>query len=190
MEAARIAGIKRLFYASSACIYPEYKQLEVTVEGGGLKEADAWPAQPQARSGAACAGAGAGAGAGCRGGSRFADMTPSAAVSVPEHSPKCLRACCLDSAALAVTPVPLQPSVRLALSLLATHLVPAARLVAFPQDAYGLEKLASEELCMHYDKDFGISCRIARFHNIYGEWVGEWAGRSPSPACLPAYLPT
>ena len=31
-----------------------------------------------------------------------------------------------------------------------------------PQDAYGLEKLASEELAMHYDKDFGIECRIAR----------------------------
>ena len=35
----------RFFYASSACIYPEFKQLETTVEGGGLKEADAWPAQ-------------------------------------------------------------------------------------------------------------------------------------------------
>ena len=34
--------------------------------------------------------------------------------------------------------------------------------------SYGLEKLATEELCMHYDKDFGIACRIARFHNIYG----------------------
>lgn len=69
-----------MFYASSACIYPEFKQLDTTVEGGGLKEADAWPAQPQ--------------------------------------------------------------------------------------DAYGLEKLATEELCMHYTKDFGLECRIARFHNI------------------------
>ena len=31
-----------------------------------------------------------------------------------------------------------------------------------PQDAYGLEKLASEELAKHYDSDFGIECRIAR----------------------------
>ena len=31
-----------------------------------------------------------------------------------------------------------------------------------PQDAYGLEKLASEELAKHYDNDFGIECRIAR----------------------------
>ena len=35
----------RFFYASSACIYPEGKQLDVKVEGGGLKEQDAWPAQ-------------------------------------------------------------------------------------------------------------------------------------------------
>ena len=47
LEVARIAGVKRFFYASSACIYPEYKQLDVEVEGGGLKEGDAWPAQPQ-----------------------------------------------------------------------------------------------------------------------------------------------
>lgn len=48
LEAARVAGtVKRFFYASSACIYPEFRQLDTTVEGGGLKEADAWPAQPQ-----------------------------------------------------------------------------------------------------------------------------------------------
>lgn len=35
----------RFFYASSACIYPENKQLDTEVEGGGLKENDAWPAQ-------------------------------------------------------------------------------------------------------------------------------------------------
>jgi hypothetical protein len=35
----------RFFYASSACIYPEGKQLNTEVEGGGLKEEDAWPAQ-------------------------------------------------------------------------------------------------------------------------------------------------
>ena len=40
----------RFFYASSACIYPEGKQLNTEVEGGGLKEGDAWPAQPQVRS--------------------------------------------------------------------------------------------------------------------------------------------
>ena len=36
-------------YASSACIYPEYKQLDENLDGAsGLKEDDAWPAQPQA----------------------------------------------------------------------------------------------------------------------------------------------
>jgi len=35
----------RVFYASSACVYPEYKQLNTEVEGGGLKEDCAWPAQ-------------------------------------------------------------------------------------------------------------------------------------------------
>ncbi|RVW55579.1 GDP-mannose 3,5-epimerase 2 [Vitis vinifera] len=69
LEASRINGVKRFFYASSACIYPEFKQLETNVS---LKESDAWPAEPQ--------------------------------------------------------------------------------------DAYGLEKLATEELCKHYTKDFGIEC--------------------------------
>ncbi len=48
----------------------------------------------------------------------------------------------------------------------------------------GLEKLASEELAMHYDKDFGIECRIARFHNIYGPH-GTWkGGREKAPAAF------
>jgi len=95
LEAARINGVKRFFYASSACIYPEFKQLETVVS---LKESDAWPAEPQ--------------------------------------------------------------------------------------DAYGLEKLATEELCKHYTKDFGIECRIGRFHNIYGPF-GTWkGGREKAPAAF------
>jgi len=98
LEASRVTGVKRFFYASSACIYPEFRQLDTTVEGGGLKEGDAWPAQPQ--------------------------------------------------------------------------------------DAYGLEKLATEELCKHYTSDFGIECRIARFHNIYGPH-GTWkGGREKAPAAF------
>ena len=98
LEAARRNGCKRLFYASSACIYPEHKQLDTTVEGGGLKEGDAWPAAPQ--------------------------------------------------------------------------------------DAYGLEKLCSEEIAMHYNKDFDMECRIARFHNIYGPY-GTWkGGREKAPAAF------
>ncbi len=45
LEAARINGVKRYFYTSSACIYPEYKQTETNVIP--LKEEDAYPAQPQ-----------------------------------------------------------------------------------------------------------------------------------------------
>uniref|UniRef100_A0A061R0R6 GDP-D-mannose 3', 5'-epimerase n=1 Tax=Tetraselmis sp. GSL018 TaxID=582737 RepID=A0A061R0R6_9CHLO len=98
MEAARQNNIKRFFYASSACIYPEHLQLDTTVEGGGLIESSAWPARPQ--------------------------------------------------------------------------------------DAYGLEKLASEELCKHYGSDFGIEVRIARFHNIYGPY-GTWkGGREKAPAAF------
>ena len=96
IEAARQNKVKRMFYASSACCYPEGKQVEVDCVA--LKEADAWPAQPQ--------------------------------------------------------------------------------------DAYGLEKLATEELAMHYGKDFGIAMRIGRYHNIYGP-QGTWkGGREKAPAAF------
>ncbi|MBI1745035.1 MAG: NAD-dependent epimerase/dehydratase family protein [Acidobacteria bacterium] len=45
LEAARVQGVKRYLYTSSACIYPEYKQLVTEVTP--LKEEDAYPAQPQ-----------------------------------------------------------------------------------------------------------------------------------------------
>ena len=45
-EPSRLAC--RFFYASSACIYPEGRQLDTTIEGGGLKESCAWPAQVSA----------------------------------------------------------------------------------------------------------------------------------------------
>lgn len=45
VEAARRCGVERFFYSSSACIYPEYRQLDPN--NPGLKESDAWPAQPQ-----------------------------------------------------------------------------------------------------------------------------------------------
>jgi len=55
---------------------------------------------------------------------------------------------------------------------------------AKPQDAYGLEKLCSEELCMHYGRDFQIQVRIARFHNVYGPH-GTWTGgREKAPAAF------
>ena len=45
LDAARINGVKRYFYTSSACVYPEYKQTEANVVP--LKEEDAYPAMPQ-----------------------------------------------------------------------------------------------------------------------------------------------
>ena len=55
---------------------------------------------------------------------------------------------------------------------------------AYPQDAYGWEKLVSERLCMHYREDYGIETRTVRFHNIFGE-RGTWeGGREKAPAAL------
>jgi len=90
-------GVAKYFYSSSACIYPEHKQLDP--ENPGLRESDAWP--------------------------------------------------------------------------------------AYPQDAYGLEKLVSEELCKYYGIDFpDIDFRVARFHNIYGPH-GTWkGGREKAPAAF------
>lgn len=55
---------------------------------------------------------------------------------------------------------------------------------AYPQDAYGWEKLISERLCMHYLQDYGLETRTVRFHNIFGE-KGTWeGGREKAPAAL------
>ena len=45
LDAARVNGIKRYLYTSSACIYPEYLQMDADVKS--LKEEDAYPALPQ-----------------------------------------------------------------------------------------------------------------------------------------------
>ncbi len=45
LEAARLAGVERFFYASSACIYPTYRQREPDVTP--LREEDAYPADPE-----------------------------------------------------------------------------------------------------------------------------------------------
>jgi nucleoside-diphosphate-sugar epimerase len=45
LEASRVNGVQRYLYSSSACIYPEYRQLEADV--APLKEEDAYPADPQ-----------------------------------------------------------------------------------------------------------------------------------------------
>jgi GDP-D-mannose 3', 5'-epimerase len=96
LEAARINGVGRYLFTSSACVYPEYRQLVTDVTP--LKESDAYPAAPQ--------------------------------------------------------------------------------------DAYGWEKLVTEQLCTHYRNDYGIETRIVRFHNIFGPH-GTWdRGREKAPAAL------
>jgi len=97
IEACRRNKVKKVFYSSSACIYPEGKQTDEA--NPGLAESDAWPAQPQ--------------------------------------------------------------------------------------DAYGLEKIVSEELCRWYNHDFPtMQFRVGRFHNIYGP-QGTWkGGREKAPAAF------
>ncbi|HID52104.1 MAG TPA: NAD-dependent epimerase/dehydratase family protein [Anaerolineae bacterium] len=96
MEAARQNGVKRYLYTSSACVYPEYKQMDADVTP--LKEEDVFPAQPQ--------------------------------------------------------------------------------------DAYGWEKLVTEQLARHYHEDYGMETRTVRFHNIFGP-LGSWeGGREKAPAAM------
>ncbi len=55
---------------------------------------------------------------------------------------------------------------------------------ADPNEAYGWEKLFTEEMVKAYQKDHGLDIRIARFHNIYGP-EGTWdGGREKAPAAL------
>jgi GDP-D-mannose 3', 5'-epimerase len=94
--AAKDAGVKRFFYASSACVYNGEKQTNPDVVA--LKESDAYP--------------------------------------------------------------------------------------ALPEDGYGWEKLFSERMCRHFEEDFGLVARVARFHNVYGP-NGTWnGGREKAPAAV------
>ncbi len=96
IEAARRNNVRRYFYTSSACVYPEYRQTAADITP--LKEDDAYPAQPQ--------------------------------------------------------------------------------------EAYGWEKLITEQLCRHYREEYGLETRIVRFHNIFGP-LGSWeGGREKAPAAL------
>lgn len=96
LEACRRAGTGRIFYSSSACIYPEHNQLD-------------------------------------------------------PHNPNCAE----DSA-----------------------------YPANPDSDYGWEKLFSERLFLSYARNYGMSVRIARFHNIFGP-EGTWdGGREKAPAAL------
>lgn len=96
LETCRQRGIKRIFYSSSACIYPAYNQED--------------PNNPN------CA----------------------------EHSA-----------------------------------YPAA-----PDSEYGWEKLFSERLYLAYNRNYGMECRIARYHNIFGP-EGSWNnGKEKAPAAI------
>jgi GDP-D-mannose 3',5'-epimerase len=55
---------------------------------------------------------------------------------------------------------------------------------ALAEDGYGWEKLFSERMCRHFEEDFGVQCRVARYHNVYGP-MGTWTGgREKAPAAI------
>ena len=94
--ASKFHGVKRFFFASSACVYNADKQNNIN--NPGLKESDAYPAQAE--------------------------------------------------------------------------------------DGYGWEKLFSERMCRHFMEDFGLTTRVARFHNVYGSHGTFDGGREKAPAAI------
>jgi nucleoside-diphosphate-sugar epimerase len=55
---------------------------------------------------------------------------------------------------------------------------------ALPEDGYGWEKLFSERMCRHFEEDFGLQCRVARYHNVYGPLGTYDGGREKAPAAV------
>jgi len=55
---------------------------------------------------------------------------------------------------------------------------------ANPEDGYGWEKLFSERMCRHFQEDYGLEVRVARYHNIYGPFGTYDGGREKAPAAL------
>ena len=55
---------------------------------------------------------------------------------------------------------------------------------ANPEDGYGWGKLFSERMCRHFNEDFGLDTKVARYHNIYGPLGTFDGGREKSPAAL------
>ena len=65
-----------------------------------------------------------------------------------------------------------------------TALVEADAYPAMPEDGYGWEKLFTERMCRHFEEDFGLTTRVARYHNVYGP-NGTWTGgREKAPAAV------
>jgi GDP-D-mannose 3',5'-epimerase len=96
LEASVKNKVKRYFFSSSACVYPNYKQ--ETPDVPGLKEEDAYPADPN--------------------------------------------------------------------------------------EAYGWEKLFTEEMVKSYKIDYGLDVRVVRYHNIYGPEGTYKGGKEKAPAAL------
>jgi len=55
---------------------------------------------------------------------------------------------------------------------------------ALAEDGYGWEKLFSERMCRHFREDFGLTTRVARFHNVYGPHGTYDGGREKAPAAI------
>jgi GDP-D-mannose 3',5'-epimerase len=55
---------------------------------------------------------------------------------------------------------------------------------ALPEDGYGWEKLFSERMCRHFEEDFGLLTRVARYHNVYGPLGTYDGGREKAPAAI------
>ena len=55
---------------------------------------------------------------------------------------------------------------------------------ALAEDGYGWEKLFSERMCRHFMEDFGLTTRVARFHNVYGPFGTYDGGREKAPAAI------
>ncbi len=96
LEASVQNKVKRFLFSSSACVYPNFKQIKPEVEG--LKEEDVYPADPN--------------------------------------------------------------------------------------EAYGWEKLFTEEMVKAYQIDRGLDARIPRYHNIYGPEGTYRGGKEKAPAAL------
>jgi GDP-D-mannose 3', 5'-epimerase len=67
------------------------------------------------------------------------------------------------------------------------NVIPLKESDAYPalaEDGYGWEKLFSERMCRHFEEDYGLQCRVARYHNVYGP-NGTWTGgREKAPAAI------
>ncbi|MBA3571301.1 MAG: NAD-dependent epimerase/dehydratase family protein [Pyrinomonadaceae bacterium] len=55
---------------------------------------------------------------------------------------------------------------------------------ALAEDGYGWEKLFGERMCRHFREDYGLTTRVARYHNVYGPQGTYTGGREKAPAAI------